>query len=753
MADEIKRMRYFNGLFLKENDFTLDQDYHIRMRRLHNRHLHTWGIAWGLEVEHGHGPTQITVKEGMAINKVLKDGEAIGQEIILPLDQEVDLSEYNPGDGVYIYISYSEEEADIVPEKGGDTKKIHWLENAVISHSTTKPVNENEDIILAKVVIKGDGTIDAASIEYEEGGNSIRTYSGFAGKSLQAERLTLSIEGVTSNLAYIEGKKFGSDNGIQVTSPQTDFSGSLTINGNLGIGTSPSERLHINGSVRGDQSGALRINTGNGYIDIGPQNTNWSHFRTDRQRYFFDKEIRVQSGLIGSYNENLQLCTSGTTRLTIRNDNGNVGIGTGSPETPLHILGGSWNISVSEGDLKIGDGTYRLKIGVARAGAGAGDVRIRAYGGTNRLMLGSGTKDVLTIKDGLDVNGNMIHRGFTLRHEGADFTMAYAPRGNGGRALVHTGDGTNETLILNYNGDFNKGTRIQGSTLQIDGDTQIGDSSNINGRLTIFGPLNTSSQDGALIIRYGGSTYLRVDHNEIDCTGGLYLNYWSKKYVQVGQNTTGAGGMAVYGNLQVYGNISASGSKSGYVTDNFVNQSGDELEEGDVVVLGEKSIKVYYGNNDNIPVPEVDLTTTSYNRCVCGIVSEILVEEEPNMPIGAEGNEIKEKGKTKKRVKGDIDDGVKRLQVFSSKEIDKLDPKRIGNGQIGKMVTLGAFAHCKVDADIAAIKVGDLLTTSPTKGHAQKVLDTEKAVGAIIGKSLASLKKGKGKIPILVMMQ
>ncbi|MBN2524077.1 MAG: hypothetical protein JXB24_12460, partial [Bacteroidales bacterium] len=41
-------------------------------------------------------------------------------------------------------------------------------------------------------------------------------------------------------------------------------------NGNVGIGTSsPQELLHLNGSIRGDQSGALRINSGNGYIDIG----------------------------------------------------------------------------------------------------------------------------------------------------------------------------------------------------------------------------------------------------------------------------------------------------------------------------------------------------------------------------------------------------------------------------------------------------------------------------------------------------
>ena len=66
---------------------------------------------------------------------------------------------------------------------------------------------------------------------------------------------------------------------------------------------------------------------------------------------------------------------------------------------------------------------------------------------------------------------------------------------------------------------------------------------------------------------------------------------------------------------------------------------------------------------------------------------------------------------------------------------------------------MGAYAHCKVDADIAPIQVGDLLTTSPTRGHAQKVLDPTKAVGAILGKALGSLDKGKGKIPVLVLLQ
>ena len=72
---------------------------------------------------------------------------------------------------------------------------------------------------------------------------------------------------------------------------------------------------------------------------------------------------------------------------------------------------------------------------------------------------------------------------------------------------------------------------------------------------------------------------------------------------------------------------------------------------------------------------------------------------------------------------------------------------------MGWMVTIGTFGYCKVDADIAPIEIGDLLTTSPTKGHAQKVLNRAEAVGAIIGKALGPLAKGKGKIPVLVMLQ
>lgn len=74
-----------------------------------------------------------------------------------------------------------------------------------------------------------------------------------------------------------------------------------------------------------------------------------------------------------------------------------LGIGT-LPLTSLHILGGNWNPNDTEGDFRLGDDTYKFKIGIARGGGGAGDVRLRAQGGANRLWLGSGFTDTLVIQ-------------------------------------------------------------------------------------------------------------------------------------------------------------------------------------------------------------------------------------------------------------------------------------------------------------------------------------------------------------------
>lgn len=122
-----------------------------------------------------------------------------------------------------------------------------------------------------------------------------------------------------------EGINFHGSNQIYVIDDASDDK--LYVGpGNIGIGILPAEKLHINGSIRGNQSGALRVSTGHGYVDIGPKNTGWSHFNTDRSKFYFNKGISVNQGLVGSHDEDLQLQASGVTGLTISTANQNVTI-------------------------------------------------------------------------------------------------------------------------------------------------------------------------------------------------------------------------------------------------------------------------------------------------------------------------------------------------------------------------------------------------------------------------------------------
>lgn len=68
-------------------------------------------------------------------------------------------------------------------------------------------------------------------------------------------------------------------------------------------------------------------------------------------------------------------------------------------------------------------------------------------------------------------------------------------------------------------------------------------------------------------------------------------------------------------------------------------------------------------------------------------------------------------------------------------------------------VALVGKVYCKVDADVAPIGVGDLLTSSPRRGFAMKATDRKRAFGAVIGKALKRLEAGQAEIPILIALQ
>ena len=102
----VKRLNYFTHQFLREHDFKAEQEYHIAMRRQHNRLLHGWGVVEGLEA-HKKSDHEIVIDPGIAI-------DSLGREIVLTAPVVRDLSSFERGSHTYITIAYREswDEAD-----------------------------------------------------------------------------------------------------------------------------------------------------------------------------------------------------------------------------------------------------------------------------------------------------------------------------------------------------------------------------------------------------------------------------------------------------------------------------------------------------------------------------------------------------------------------------------------------------------------------------------------------------------------
>lgn len=163
--------------------------------------------------------------------------------------------------------------------------------------------------------------------------------------------------------------------------------------------------------------------------------------------------------------ENGSLTIGATTRP------GRLGIGVAAPDSQLHVSGGLFDVGTSEGDFKIGNAALRLKMGVALSGAGAGDARIRAHGGTNRLMLGSATTDTLTVA-GSNVGIGTTDPKFLLSFPNAlgdkialwgNSDAHYGFGIQGGLLQIHTdGQGSDVAFGFGPSANFTESARIKG---------------------------------------------------------------------------------------------------------------------------------------------------------------------------------------------------------------------------------------------------------------------------------------------------
>jgi hypothetical protein len=81
---DIERPAFFAGQRLTAADLTAAQAFHRELRWLHNRGLHTWGIAFGLAVVGERGEGAVTVVPGYAVDCQGRD-IVVDDELVVPV--------------------------------------------------------------------------------------------------------------------------------------------------------------------------------------------------------------------------------------------------------------------------------------------------------------------------------------------------------------------------------------------------------------------------------------------------------------------------------------------------------------------------------------------------------------------------------------------------------------------------------------------------------------------------------------------
>ncbi len=553
----VKRVRYFDGLFLKDQDFIDDQKYHTDRQRRPNLLLRVAGICDGLAVLVENN--QVKVTQGSALDNH-------GRLIVLSETLSIDLK--GQAGELDIYISYQEEASDITQANndksaaGANTKgakgSTRWWENPRIEAvlKTAKPTAE-DTIWLGRVTVSGTTVQGNPNLEF-------RQYSGVY---------------LPSSASSKNGPTLRSGGNVNPT--LAVLTGDLSVTGNVGIGTatvSNPQGWNKVLEIFGTTNARLNVRSSGEVITSVFSHDNWNGAR----------------GLIGTVsNHALTFVTNYTHQMTI-DGVGKVGIGTTSPAAKLSINGGlhvGGDSDPGDNNLLVdGNSTISGALSVTSTSTFTGNVGIGATSPGQTLTVKGTHNSGKHEGSGMTSGGNLA---IVSNAPQIDFIDTdhndWSIHVNSNKMYFIRQPWEFKDLVLDGAGNVGIGTDTPAAKLAINGGLHVGGDSDpgdnnllVDGNSTISGALNFGSTIRQMISLWGSSNYgigvqnntqyFRTDKNFAWYKGGSHIND------ELGAGTSGTVQMVIKD-----GNVGIGTTEPGIYK---LNVQGNQCINSDLTIRG-----------------------------------------------------------------------------------------------------------------------------------------------------------------------
>lgn len=376
-----------------------------------------------------------------------------------------------------------------------------------------------------------------------------------------------------------------------------------------------------------------------------------------------------------------------------------------------------------------GDPVFEVNVGGPNPRVLTSQLRLGAKELPGFLALEDGEDDVTATIDGK--NGHLTMGGRSKGGRGSNGSITLNDRDGAGSVQINAGSDGADVFL----GEANKPGRIQVTTGGNPGPT-----------ITVDGPKNSlmfyrkgSNTDAVVEVNGAG----RVNVGGYGATGSLQLRAGAATDAIVeltGNGMVRAGGAGVNGVVSVRGADGMPLAELLAFPGEGVLGLGQANRPGRISLFGPK------GEAVRIDGASGDLTLFNAD---CAEEFDLADDDELTpgtvMVLDDDGNLTSSTQAYDTRVVGVVSGaGTYRPALV-------LDRRH--TGRVRAPIALMGKVFCRVDADLAPVGVGDLLTTAEAPGHAMRITDRSRSFGAVLGKALGSLRSGSGLVPVLVALQ